>query len=210
MKHMSEKAPTYHQIDDQIKTGSDNYTVLLRRSPNEEYNDGWISTGHYTGVSNQTDGPDKGKYKVLVNGGYKWVSADNLTDETQEDLARELSGESLREDEANDDTLRRAELERRLGGGHVLGAKALNAMDVAQTTHEKVFGRFPILRSYKSELDRIARVRAREEDEGYRYGMDQYTTSRQMIDNLVALVRQTEKYKPGEDLEGDILRYINA
>lgn len=206
---MSEKTPTYKQLDDQIKAGNGHYTVLLRRSPNEEYNDGWISTGHYTGIPNQADGPNKGKYKVLVDGGYKWVIAENFTDETQEDLARELSGESLRGDEANDDTLRRTELERRLGGGHVLGAEALGAMDVAQATQEKVFGRFPILRSYQAELDKIAKVRAREAKE-YRYGMDQYTTSRQMIDNLIALVRQTQKYKPGEDLEGDILMYINA
>lgn len=89
-------------------------------------------------------------------------------------------------------------------------AEALNAVDTAQATQEKIFGRFPILRSYQAELNRIASVRTREESEGYRHGMDQYTTSRQMIADLMALVRQTQKYKPGEDLEGDIIRYINA
>ncbi len=93
---------------------------------------------------------------------------------------------------------------------------ASRALEVVGTEEPKVDARkgilegMPILREYVGELNRIAEVRNREHESGSRYGMGQHDSSEAMIHKLIASVRQIYKYKPGEDLEGAIRRYLDA
>jgi len=84
----AEKLPTYKQIDDQNEAGQP-VTVLVKRSGEKG-----ISVGTYTGESKR-DGK-AGLYEVEVDSGTKFVSADQLTDDHQWELAEQLAGTTVR------------------------------------------------------------------------------------------------------------------
>lgn len=85
---MSETKPTYQQIEDQMRAGHPDPTVLVDRSHDK------ISTGKYRGQSSQYPG----WYEVRVDRGVRYVPPAALTDEYQAQLAETLSGRSLARD----------------------------------------------------------------------------------------------------------------
>ncbi len=96
-----------------------------------------------------------------------------------------------------------------------IGQDALNMSGIMEPAPEvsqldKLFDEMPILRTFETDIKRIAAVRQREEDEGYRHGMNQFVTSKKMIDDLIALMYRVEKPKTmSEDRRGAIYRYID-
>lgn len=87
--------------------------------------------------------------------------------------------------------------------------EAVKPVEVEKSPKDKLLEKNPILRDFEDRLVEIAKVRDREDAEGHRYGMDQYTTSRTMIEDLLRLMSQYKKPEFSEDREGAILRYIN-
>ena len=87
--------------------------------------------------------------------------------------------------------------------------KSVQLAEVEQSPKDKLLDKYPILRDFEDRIQQIAAVRNREEAEGYRYGMDQYTTSREMIYDLLDLMAKYKKPALSEDRQGAILRYID-
>lgn len=100
---MNPETPTFNQMNEQLDAGHKDMTVLVDRSGEK------ISTGIYKGEKTSD-----GRYVVEVtasNGekGYRTVTAEDLSDAAQADLAAELAGQPLN-NEVSVDTVPRSEV----------------------------------------------------------------------------------------------------
>jgi len=112
----AEKLQTYKQIDDQNEAGQP-VTVLVKRSGEKG-----ISVGTYTGPSEEKD--MAGLYEVQVDSGTKFVSADQLTDDHQWELAEQLAGTMVRT-ELGKDAIKNIEMESKASTGAETPRQAL-------------------------------------------------------------------------------------